>query len=207
MIHGSYRRVAVVLLAGWLCPALVNGQETQRQFLSGYGKDDAVPWRFLCTTGALSGFWTNLPVPSNWELHGFGHLSYKKDSTNAWTERGLYERDFTVPADWSGRRVFLVFEGAMTDTSARLNGQSVGPTHQGAFYRFQYEVTPLLRFGATNKLEVTVAKHSANESVNRAERLADYWVFGGIFRPVYLEALPPEFIERVAIDARHDGGF
>ncbi len=182
-------------------------QETQRQHLSGRGKDDAVPWRFLCTTGALSGFWTNLPVPSQWDMHGFGHLNYKKDLTNAWTERGLYEHDFAVPAAWSSQRVFLVFEGAMTDTSTKLNGRSVGPVHQGGFYRFKYEVTPLVKFGGANKLEVEVAKHSANESVNRAERLADYWVFGGIFRPVYLDAVPPQFIERVAIDARHDGAF
>ncbi len=183
------------------------GQDTQYQYLSGRGKDDAVPWRFLCTTGALSGFWTNLPVPSQWDMHGFGHLNYKKDPTNAWTESGLYEHDFSVSANWSGQRVFLVFEGAMTDTSAKLNGQSVGPIHRGGFYRFKYEVTPLVKCGAMNKLEVEVAKHSANESVNRAERLADYWVFGGIFRPVYLEAVPPQFIERVAIDARHDGAF
>src|SRR5439155_26585448 len=90
---------------------------------------------------------------------------------------------------------------------AKVNGQSVGPTHQGGFYRFKYEVTKLVKSGAANKLEVTVAKHSANESVNKAERLADYWVFGGIYRPVYLEAVPQEFIERVAIDARHDGTF
>ena len=179
-------KVALLVLAA-ATVAAAGTVDGERYYLSGRGKDDAVPWRFLCTTGALSGFWTNIPVPSNWELHGFGHLSYKKDATNAWTERGLYERDFAVPADWSGRRVFLVFEGAMTDASAKLNGQSVGPTHQGAFYRFQYEVTPLVKFGRTNKLEVTVAKHSANDSVNRAERLADYWVFGGIFRPVYLK--------------------
>ena len=185
----------------------VTGQDTQYQYLSGRGKDDAVRWRFLCTTGALSGFWTNLPVPSQWDMHGFGHLNYKKDPTNAWTERGLYEHEFRVPANWSGQRVFLVFEGAMTDTSAKLNGESVGPVHQGGFYRFKYEVTPLVKFGAMNKLEVEVAKHSANESVNRAERLADYWVFGGIFGPVYLEAVPPQFIERVAIDARHGGAF
>ena len=181
--------------------------ETERQYLSGRGKDDAVPWKFLCTTGALSGFWTNLPVPSNWELHGFGHLNYKKDSTNAWTERGLYEREFTLPKEWMSRRVFLVFEGVMTDTSAKVNGQSVGATHQGSFYRFKYDVTPLVKFDGPNKLEVEVAKHSANESVNKAERLADYWVFGGIFRPVYLEAAPAQFIDRVAIDARHEGAF
>jgi len=180
---------------------------TQRHYLSGRGKEDAVRWKFMCTTGALSGFWTNLPVPSNWELHGFGHLNYKKDSTNALTERGLYEREFLAPKKWKGQRVFLVFEGAMTDTSAKLNGESVGPTHQGGFYRFKYEVTQLVKLGVTNKLQVEVAKHSANESVNRAERLADYWVFGGIYRPVYLEIVPPQFVERVAIDARADGTF
>ena len=184
-----------------------DAQETKRVYLSGHGKDDAVLWRFMCTTGALSGFWTNIPVPSNWDVKGFGHLTYHKDQTNALTECGLYERDFSAPKKWKDKRVFLVFEGAMTDTSAKLNGQSVGPTHQGGFYRFKYEVTDKLKLGAQNKLEVTVAKHSANESVNKAERLADYWVFGGIYRPVYLEVVPQQFIERVAIDARADGSF
>lgn len=188
-------------------PLFTGAQETERQFLSGHGKDDAVPWDFFCTSGNQSGYWTNLVVPSNWEMHGFGSLNYHKDPTNALDEKGLYRREFTVPDDWKGRRVFLVFDGAMTDTSAKLNGESVGPIHQGGFYRFKYEITKLLKFDATNLLEVTVAKHSANESVNRAERLADYWVFGGIYRPVYLEAVPQQFIERVAIDARADGNF
>ena len=166
-----------------------------------------MPWEFQCTSGANSGFWTNLPVPSQWDMHGFGTLNYHKDATNAWNERGLYAKNFSVPKNWRGKRIFLVFEGAMTDTSAKLNGQSVGPTHQGGFYQFKYEVTPLVKFGATNRLEVTVAKHSANKSVNDAERLADYWVFGGIYRPVYLEAVPRQFIERVAIDAKADGNF
>ncbi len=175
--------------------------------MSGHGKDDAVPWKFFCTSGAQSGFWTNLPVPSCWELHGFGTLNYHKDLTNAYAERGLYEHDFFVPENWSGQRISLVFDGSMTDTRAKLNGQSVGETHQGAYYRFKYEVTSLVKFGATNKLEAAVAKHSANASVNGAERTGDYWMYGGIFRPVYLEAVPQQFIERVAIDAKADGSF
>jgi len=51
-------------------------------------KDDARSLRFFCTTGPPIGYWTNLPVPSNWELHGFGTLSYHKDPTNAWTRKG-----------------------------------------------------------------------------------------------------------------------
>ena len=43
--------------------------------------------------------------------------------------------------------------------------------------------------------------------MNGAERTGDYWMYGGIFRPVYLEAMPQEFIERVAIDAKADGNF
>lgn len=185
----------------------VGGPETQRLYLSGRDKDSSVPWRFFCTSGANSGVWTNLPVPSHWDVQGFGTLTYRRDATNALNERGLYEHDFAVPAEWTGQRVFLVFEGVMTDTSARLNGESVGPTHQGGFYRFRYEVTKLVKFGATNRLEVEVARHSANESVNKAERLADYWVHAGIYRPVYLEAVPRSFIERVAIDAKADGSF
>jgi hypothetical protein len=201
---GGYILWLAVLI--FLCQT-ASAIETQRVYLSGRGKDDAVPWKFLCTTGALSGFWTNIPVPSNWDVKGFGHLTYKKDYSNSITECGLYEREFSAPKSWKDERVFLVFEGAMTDTSAKLNGRSVGPTHQGGFYRFKYEVTDKLKLGSKNKLEVTVAKHSANESVNKAERLADYWVFGGIYRPVYLEVVPQQFIGRVAIDARADGSF
>jgi hypothetical protein len=207
MIPTTIRKWSAWLALIWLGVGGSDAAETERVYLSGRGKDDTVPWRFMCTTGALSGFWTNIPVPSNWDVLGFGHLTYKKDYSNSITERGLYEKDFPAPPGWKDKRVFLVFEGAMTDTSAKLNGQSVGPTHQGGFYRFKYEVTDKLKLGAENKLEVTVAKHSANDSVNKAERLADYWVFGGIYRPVFLEVVPQQFIERVAIDARADGNF
>ncbi len=208
MIHFPSRSkvlLGIAVLA--VAPFLARAIPTERVYLSGLGKDDAVSWRFMCTTGALSGFWTNIPVPSNWDVKGFGHLTYKKDYSNSITECGLYEKNFAAPKKWNDQRVFLVFDGAMTDTSAKLNGVSVGPTHQGGFYRFKYEVTDKLKLGAENKLEVTVAKHSANDSVNKAERLADYWVFGGIYRPVYLEVVPQQFIERVAIDARADGSF
>lgn len=148
-----------------------------------------------------------IPVPAHWDMHGFGTLNYKKDVGSALQERGLYQHSFPAPERWRDKRVFLVFEGVMTDTSVKVNGTSAGPRHQGGFYRFQYEVTELLKYGAENLLQVDVAKHSANESINKAERTADYWVFGGIYRPVYLKIVPPEFIERIAVDALADGDF
>ena len=153
MIHAPLRKLTVLFALLLICFHVAAAQETQRIYLSGHGKDDAVPWKFLCTMGALSGFWTNIPVPSNWDVKGFGHLTYKKDYSNSITECGLYEKDFAAPTKWKDKRVFLVFEGAMTDTSAKLNGESVGPTHQGGFYRFKYEVTDKLKLGAKNKLE------------------------------------------------------
>ena len=53
-------------------------------------------------------------------------------------------------------------------------------------------------------MEVTVKKQSADKSVNAAERRADWWLFGGIYRPVYLTAKPRTQIEHIAVDARAD---
>lgn len=185
-------------------PQLGAGMEdtTQQLYLSGRDSSDAIPWDFRVSSGSRAGEWSTIPVPSNWEMHGYGTLSYKSVTPD---EVGEYRRKFTVPAGWNGRRVFLIFDGAMTDTTVKLNGAQVGATHQGGFYRFKYEVTQWLQYKAENNLEVLVAETSADESVNRAERQGDYWNFGGIFRPVRLEAVPERFIERLAVDARADG--
>jgi len=197
-------KLLLFLLA--LLPLSLRAQTTETQFLSGTGKDNTVKWQFYCTAGQNSGKWTTIPVPSNWELQGFGKYNYgfAKDSARG-KEKGLYKYKFKVPKSWEGKTVNIVFDGAMTDTEVKINGQSAGPIHQGSYYRFKYDITKLLKFGKTNLLEATVAKHSANQSVNNAERDGDFWLFGGIFRPVFLEALPTTHISRVAVDAKADG--
>ncbi|MCH5347444.1 MAG: beta-galactosidase, partial [Muribaculaceae bacterium] len=80
-----------------------------------------------------------------------------------------------------------------------------GPIHQGVFYRFTRDISELVKPGEKNRLEVTVNKHSANKSINAAERKADWWLFGGIYRPVWLEITPREGMRHVVHDARHDG--
>jgi hypothetical protein len=200
----------VFLLACSLCRGQV-GTKTEVRYLSGTGTNDAVLWDFFCTEGRKSGVWTKIPVPSNWELHGFGNYQYGGDrqrSTNPFPrEQGKYRFRFDVPPTWKSRVVRLVFEGSMTDTEVWVNGKSAGPVHQGSFYRFKYDITSLLKFGKPNLLEVTVSKESTTAGINNAERLGDYWNFGGIFRPVYLESLPRSFIDWTAIDARADGSF
>jgi beta-galactosidase/beta-glucuronidase len=177
---------------------------TEVQFLSGRGPADAVPWEFSVTAGRRAGEQAMLPVPSHWEFHGFGTYNYGQEQAKG-SERGHYRTRFSVPAEWKGRRVRIVFGAVMTDTHVKVNGQSAGPGHQGGFTQFRYDVTRLLKVGAENVLEVEVAKVSANPDTERAERAGDYWVFGGVYRPVWLEAVPVHAIEQVAIDARADG--
>lgn len=194
----------------------VSSQRTAVLPLSGMGQEGEAPvyWDFHLDSGRGSGQWTRIRVPSCWEQEGFGAYYYGtqgrgKDDADAIIpkEEGRYRTQFSVPAEWQGRAVRIVFEGAMTDTTVQINGQSAGPTHQGGFYRFHYDITSLVRYGAKNLLEVAVRKESANQSVNRAERRGDYWTFGGIYRPVWLEARPAQHIEWTAIDARADGSF
>jgi len=190
-----------------LTPRLYS-QQTEKVYLSGTGSDHTVNWEFFCTGGMNANKWTTIPVPSCWELQGFGKYDYgfAKDSVRG-KEKGFYKYSFDVPASWKNKAINIVFEGVMTDAEVKINGQSAGETHQGAFYAFKYDITKLLKFGEKNLLEVTVSKHSANESVNAAERRADFWIFGGIFRPVWLEVLPAVHIKKVSINAGADGSF
>ncbi len=187
---------------------------TQRQYLSGHGCDDMVQWDFYCTGGNNSGTWTKIGVPSCWELQGFGTYQYgmkfygKAFPDGIADEKGMYKYEFTLPEEWRNHHIDLVFEASMTDTEVMINKRKAGTMHQGAFYRITYDVTDRVNFGKqTNLLEVTVSKESTNEGVNLAERRADYWNFGGIFRPVFIVCKPAINIERTAIDATADGKF
>lgn len=182
----------------------LKAQNTQVQYLSGIDKDHTKTWDFYINTGMKSGSWNKIQVPSNWEQQGFGTYNYYRDTKNP-EETGQYKYNFKVDKNSIGKTVYIVFEASMTETEVKINGKSAGPIHQGGFYRFKYDITNLLNFSGDNLLEVTVRKESANASVNQAERKADFWLFGGIFRPVYLEILPKTNIDRIAIDAKANG--
>ena len=189
--------------------------ETQRQYLSGHGCDDMVEWDFQCTDGRNAGKWTKIGVPSCWELQGFGTYQYgmrfygKATPEGIADEKGLYKTEFTLPEAWQGRQIQLVFEAAFTEIHVQINGRKAGNgTYQGGFTRHTIDVSDRVFFGKKkNRLEVEVLKESTNPQVNLAERRADYWNFGGIWRPVFIVSKPTQNIQRVAIDAKADGFF
>ena len=204
---------ATIMLFFSLLSLFAQSPLKQIQYLSGKDNENTVAWDFWCTGGRNSGKWTKINVPGHWEQQGFGSYNYGRDYVTYGKnfrfadEKGLYKYKFSVPSSWKDQHINIVFEGSMTDTEVKINGKSAGKIHQGAFYRFKYDISDKINFDKENLLEVTVSKMSDERSVNNAERLADYWIFGGIFRPVYLEATPKEHIEWTAIDAKADGSF
>lgn len=209
------------LFLSFLSVCAAGNNESRVVYLSGQGVDDPVKWDFRCSAGRNSGKWGKIDVPCNWEVQGYGEYTYgrfyvDKKGSEPSKEEGDYRTTFSVQKDWLSQHVLIWFDGVMTDCEVRVNGQlapivdpvTMQPTdrtlHQGAFYRFAVDATKLVRKGR-NQLDVHVWKHSANHSVNRAERYADWWLFGGIFRPVWLEVLPEQSIARISVDASADG--
>lgn len=200
-----------ILAAALLLSSFVNGADTETLYLSGTGLGNEKVWKFYCSEGMNSKKWSKIKVPSQWEIQGFGEYTYgrwyKAGLDNPSMEQGFYEYSFSIPRNWKGKQVEIVFEGVMTDTEVKINGKIAGDIHQGGFYRFAYNITDKLKFSGKNKLEVKVSKHSADRLVNAAERMADWWIFGGIYRPVLLIAKPSNHIERIAVNAKADGEF
>ncbi|MGF7147234.1 hypothetical protein FHS96_000843 [Sphingomonas zeicaulis] len=206
--RSSVALLRAAMMVAWLpiaVAAQAAGPETEKQMLSGEGPDDAVLWDFLIDGGRKAGEKSRIPVPSNWQQQGFGHYQYGYDKGPRASDRAVYSRGFTVPAAWKGRTIRIVFDGVMTDALVKVNGAVAGPVHQGGFNRFSHDITALVKPGEQNRLEVEVSEASAARDTDVAERHGDYWVFGGIYRPVWIEAAPAQAIAHVAIDAQASG--
>ena len=155
----------------------------------------SVPNIFITDSGELfqqtnyveTASWTNITVPSNWEMDGFSPCTYTGiDNTS-----GLYRYSLTVPDSWRGRLIYLNFDGVQDSAEIWLNGQPVSvdePTwgisnyHEGGWSAFNVDLTPQIKFGTSNLLAVRVVKKAASVDLDTG----DYFVLGGIFSPVTL---------------------
>lgn len=165
------------------------------------GTPAAVPEDFEQPEFDASG-WTALPVPSNWQLHGFGTpiyensgYAFKKDPpkvmgtppghyTHAPADFrnpvGCYRRSFTLPQDWNDRHTFITFDGVDSAFFLYVNGVEVGYS-QDSRTPAEFHLTPYLQQGE-NTLALAVYKHSDGSYLEDQ----DMWRLSGIFRDVYL---------------------
>jgi beta-galactosidase len=126
---------------------------------------------------------TNVRLP--W--HSFDDKTYEFVS--------IYRRRFKLPAEARGRHVFVDFEGAMTASTAWINGVRLGE-YKGGYTPFSFDLTPHIDFAGENVLAVDV------DSTERADippfgHQIDYLTFGGIYREVWLRIVPGTFIENI----------
>lgn len=186
----------------WLIISLqLIAQTSQIHFLSGTDRENPAQWDFQIDKGRKSGSWQKINVPSCWETEGFGEYSF---GTLPSDEKAVYKHQFIALPTWQGKHVNLVFEGVLTDVEVKLNGTVIG-THQGGYERFSFDVSALLKSGATNELEVAVNKRSTNAVIAKGNSQVPMWTFGGIYKPVYLEVLPPVHITGLSIETQANG--
>lgn len=148
--------------------------------------------------------WDTIPVPSNWEIEGYGtpiyvNITYphpKKpplimadvpDDYTAAREPnpvGSYRRTFTVPKDWNGREVFVHFAGVSSAFYLWVNGQMVGYS-QGSRLPAEFNLTSYITPGE-NTMSVEVYRWSDGSYLEDQ----DFWRLSGIYRDVFLYATP-----------------
>ena len=92
-----------------------------------------------------------------------------------------YGRAVEIPAAWAGQRVLLALDGAYRNSEVAINNQYV-TYHAYGYTPFFADLTPYVRFGESNQIQVTV-----NNSALPNTR----WYSGtGLYRHVELLCLP-----------------
>lgn len=148
--------------------------------------------------------WKEIPVPSNWEVQGYGtpfyrNLGYtiKKDFPHVMSEPdkkftsfvernpvGSYRREFDIPETWSGRRNFITFDGVDCAFFLWVNGEKVGFSVNSR-NAAEFDLTKFLKPGK-NMIAVEVYQYSSGTWLEDQ----DMWRLHGIFRNVTLWSAP-----------------
>ena len=160
--------------------------------------------------------WASIPVPSNWERHGFGYPIYVNvpypfdiDEPNVPHDKnpvGSYKRDFDVPADWEGRELFVRFGAVSSAFYLWVNGEFVGYS-EGSKTASEFNITAVTRPGR-NTIAVEVYRWSTGSYLEDQ----DFWSLSGIQRDVHLYARPKQrvrdfFVHTALTNDYSDGDF
>ena len=165
--------------------------------------------------------WDEIPVPSNWQLLGYGtpyyrNLGYtfKRDfpkvmstppkNFTAYEERnpvGSYRRDFDVPADWNGRQVFIAFDGVDAGFFLWVNGHKVGYSENSRNVA-EFDITKYINPGR-NMVAVEVYRYTTGSYVEDQ----DMWRLSGIFRNVNIWSAPVTHIRDFFIKTNLDDNY
>lgn len=154
--------------------------------------------------------WDQLPVPSSWQMHGYGRPHYTNimypfpvnpPYVPSENPTGSYRRTFDVPADWNGHQIRLRFDGVDSCFEVFVNGTRIG-MGMGSRLPHEFDITTAIQLG-TNVLAVRVYQWSAGSYLEDQ----DMWWLSGIFRNVSLVAFPKLQIADVAVTTDFDASY
>jgi len=148
--------------------------------------------------------WDDIEVPSCWEMKGYGTPIYSNvtypyernppmilgNPPANFTQNkepdpvGSYRRDFELPADWAGKDIIIHFDGVMSAFYIWVNGQKVGYS-QGSMTPAEFNITKYLKPGINN---VSAEVYRWCDGSYLEDQ--DFWRLSGIYRDVYLYAVP-----------------
>ena len=146
--------------------------------------------------------WKEIAVPSNWEMLGYGtpiytNFTYPFKNRPPFIEPqkgytiekepnpvGSYRRNFTIPAGWKGKQIFLHFDGVYSAMYVWVNGKKVGYS-QGSNNAAEFDITKFIKPGL-NVLASEVYRWCDGSYIEDQ----DMTRLSGIHRDVYLYATP-----------------
>jgi beta-galactosidase len=153
--------------------------------------------------------WATLPVPSHWQLHGYGAPAYTNvvypfpvDPPHVPTGNptGDYRVGLRLPEGWTAERTVLRFEGVDSEFRVWLNGRALGGS-TGSRLPAEFDATAALAPpGGDNLLAVRVRQWSAASYLEDQ----DMWWLSGVFREVRLLARPAGAIDDWLVHAGYD---
>ena len=150
--------------------------------------------------------WDLIQVPMNWEMAGYSKPTYNNTgypfknepprAMDGYEEHGVvgnnatgfYRRSFDLPSEWTGKRVFIHFDGVYSCAAVWVNGKFVG-YGQGANNDAEYDISSVVRPGR-NQLSVRVYRWCDGSYLEGQ----DMWRMSGIHRDVYLVAKPQAYV-------------
>ncbi len=118
------------------------------------------------------------------------------------SQRAVYRREFTVPADWNSRQLLLHFGAVDWESQVYINGQFVGE-HRGGYDAFWFDITPYLKSKGKQEVIVKVwdpgnsrpiATGKQNNTRFDSPQGYSYAPSSGIWQTVWLEPVGKEYI-------------
>ena len=159
--------------------------------------------------------WDDIRVPAHIQMEGYDVPQYA-NVQYPWEGReevelgqiperfnpvASYVKYFEVPEEMEGKKVFISFQGAESGIAVWLNGNFVGYS-EDTFTPSEFELTPYLKEGE-NKLAAQVFKWTSSSWCEDQ----DFFRFSGIYREVYLYAIPEVHVSDVKIQTLLDDTF